>query len=712
MRAWGVASGLWLIGVGCQPAMAQTSAPKPADMPAPATGAPTTVVVSAKKAPVVHKIDRTVYNLQDNPLAETGSVSDILTTLPSVYVDPRGNVTVRGASVDIYVDGKPAPQFRGVNIATALQAMPANTVASIEVITNPGAEFRTSARTIINIVTRKTTAKPLSGDLIVNAGPDGRYNATLIASFGVGRWSFTGNAALGQYAWKSHQSSERDILDPAGGATSRLLEDEVTSQHMSAPVLNGAVTYTVSDADSLVLSAHINAWQSKMRHDNLDTYLQTATSETDTQVHGLTQGKSRFLTGTYKHKETGDDGLTVQFTHSEYDNVDDARYDQINLVPTAPDSLYQRGVSARGQMDNLTGDYVHTLATDTQFKSGFDIESARNQNYVLATDIDTVSGAHTVDSGLTSRFLTDNRLLAGYIQYQAPLGKWLVQGGLRLEDELTRFTAARAAGYTEISDTELSPSLYLSRPLTADSKLKFSYSRHITRPSGDQLDAAVRQVDPQDLAVGNPLLTPSREDSFEANYNYTTKPISFDATAYFRDNQHTITPYTYYRDPGDLLMATTYENAGRGTRGGLDMSLDLHPSKTIGIDFSTDLYTTAMGAPARLAYIRQSIASYLTKATFSWQPASADNFQANYIVSGRSLIAEGTESGTQNFILSYSHKLTAKLKLTASVADLFNTGESTSVMHTPQLNLFVRSVFPGQYAFVGLDYKFGSASGK
>ncbi len=705
MRVRKVASGVALASLLSCPAQAQTNAQSGTAKPA---AAPTTVVVQAKTPAVVHKIDRTVYNLQDNPLAETGSVSDILTTLPSVYVDPRGNVTVRGASAEIYIDGKPAPQFRGVNIATALQAMPANTVASIEVITNPGAEFRTTARTIINIVTRKTKAKPLSGDLIVNAGPDGRYNATLIASFGVGKWSFTGNATWGQSTYKWQQSSERDVLDAAGNATSRLLEDEVTSRHMSAPVLNGAATYTVSDADSLILSAHINAWRSELRHDDLDTYLQSATSETNTRIDGPTQGKSRFLTGTYKHKEAGDDGLTVQFTHSEYDNVDDTRYDQANLVPAAPDSLYQRGQFARGQMDNLTGDYVHTLAPDTQFKSGFDIESARNQNHVLATDTDAVSGVQTVDPSLTSRFLTDNRLLAGYVEYQTPFGKWLVQGGLRLEDELTRFTAARAAGYTEIADTELSPSLYVSHPLTADSKLKFSYSRHISRPSGDQLDAAVIQVDPQDLAVGNPALKPSREDSFEANYNYTTKPLSFDATAYFRDNQHTITPYSYYPDPGDLLMVTTYENAGRSTRGGLDMSLDLHPAKTIGFDFSTDLYTTALSAPAGLAYIRQSIASYLAKASVSWQPTSADNLQANYIVSGRSLIAEGTQSGTQTFILSYSRKLNAKWKLTASVADLFNTGESTSVMHTPQLNLFVRSVYPGQYAFVGFDYKFGS----
>jgi len=712
MRKRYFASGLLLIGVTYYPAMAQTRAPKPADTSASAAAAPTTVVVNAKAPQVVHKIDRTVYNLQDNPLAETGSVSDILTTLPSVYVDPRGNVTVRGASVAIYIDGKPAPQFRGVNIATALQAMPANTVASIEVITNPGAEFRSNARTIINMVTRKARGKPLNGDMIVNGGPNARYNGTVIASFGVGKWSFMGNAALYQTRWTERQSSERDVLDAADDVISRLFEDETTSGRPSFTSLNGTVTYDATDMDSLALAANVTLRPGTYRHDDLDTYLEAATSAMDTGVYGSGRANSRALTGTYKHKAQGNDGFTLQFTHTENDNVQDAHSDQANLLPASADILYRRGVFIRGQIDNLTGDYVHTLAPNTQFKSGFDIESDREQDYVLAANIDAASGMETLDPGLTSRFLTDNRLLSGYVQYQAPLGKWLVQGGLRLENERTRFTAARTAGYDETSDIELSPSLYLSRPLTADSKLKFSYSRHISRPRGNQLDPVFIQVDPQDLTAGNPALKPSRDDAFEANYNYTTKPVSFDATAYFRDNQHTITPYSYYRDPGNLLMVTTYENAGRGTRGGLDMSFDLHPSKAVGLNLSTDLYTTALSAPAGLAYIRQSIASYLAKATFTWQDTPADNFQANYILAGRSLVAQGTQSGTQTFILSYSHKLNAKLKFTASVADLFNTGQSRSDMRAPGLKLVSSTYFPGQFAFIGLDYKFGSTPGK
>jgi outer membrane receptor protein involved in Fe transport len=668
----------------------------------------TTVVVKALAPPVVHKIDRTVYNLQGNPQAASGSVSDILTSLPSVYVDPRGNVSVRGDSVSVYIDGKPAPQFRGVNVATALQAMPANTLASIEVITNPGPEFRTSARTIINLVTRKTKDSTPAGDLIINAGPDARYNATFIGSFGAGKWSFMGSVALRQDQWTYFQASERDQLGSDGQITSRLIEDEAWSRRLQSTTLNGSATYKANDKDSVVFAANMTVRNLDVRHDDTDAFSGLTDAKMLTRAYGPDDVTSRSLSATYKHKEQGDDGVTLQFTHAENNSRRDFRYGQADLMSSTPDRVYRRASFGRSLTDTLTGDYVHSLRQYTQFKAGFDIESARNQDFVLATDIDANLGIATINPDLTSRFLSDSRLLAAYAQYQTPMGKWLIMGGFRLERHETKYTSARDIPFSGTADTELSPSLYLSRPLSDDSKLKFSFSRHINRPSPDQLNSAIVQVDPQDLSVGNPYLKPSRDDAFEASYDYTTKPTSFIATAYFRHDVHTISPYAYYRAPGDLVLVSTFENAGHETRGGLDMSLDLHPSKAVGFSLSGDFYTTALEAPVGQSFLRQSIASYLAKANLTWKKTPTENMQVTYVVSGPSLMALGAMSGRQTFILSYSHTLSPKLKFTASIADAFNTGQTRYNMQSPQLRLRVKSFAPGQFAYVGFDYKFGS----
>ena len=692
-----------LLGFAASHAMAQTHPPSAAET--------ATVVVNAKTPPVVHKTDRTVYNLQDNAVAVTGSVSDVLATLPSVYVDPRGGVSVRGAPVQIYIDGKPAPAFRGANLATALKAMPANTVAQIEVITNPGPEFRSDAHTVINLVTRKSHGQSATGEVIVSAGSDARYNQTLLGSFGVGKWTFSGNIALRQYRYAYTEHAQRDSLDTSGSPVSQLLDNQAASRHQDATTLNGAATYSATDRDTLSLAVDIVSRFGEKRVN--DAYavadpLLAAPVDIDTLSNGPEHFINQSLTATYKHKDRAGGDFTLQAKHEEDDNLQDFRYDQINEIPASPDTLYRRTNYERYLIDGLTGDYARSLSTDTEFKSGFDVESNRGQFYNLGGNIDSATGAETLDPAFTQRFLADDRLAAAYVQYQAPVGKWLVQGGLRVENMLTRFTNARVSTYNRVADTFLSPSLFASRNLTTDSKIKFSYTRHITRPSSHWLDPTPETIDAYDVFEGNPNLKPSSEDSYEANYNYTAKPFSLDATAYYRNTAHDITEYLYPQSPTNNQIVWSYENAGRNQRDGLDLSLDFHPSKAFGITLSSDIYATSMAAPFEGLIVHQSIGSYLTMGTLTWQGTPADNLQLTYGVAGRQLVAEGTQSGAQWQVLSYSHTLSTKLKIVATAADVLNNSKSIETLRTPQFQEASSAFFPGPFITVGLDYKFGA----
>ena len=53
-------------------------------------------------------IDRRSYSLSKDVQSANGSLADALRNIPSVDVDPRGNLSVRGAgNVTILVDGQP-----------------------------------------------------------------------------------------------------------------------------------------------------------------------------------------------------------------------------------------------------------------------------------------------------------------------------------------------------------------------------------------------------------------------------------------------------------------------------------------------------------------------------------------------------------------------------------------------------------------------------
>lgn len=717
-----IGTGMGLIALAAAPAFAQSTAPPPAMPPAttpPAGNAdvPTTVTVTARAPVVVHKIDRTVYDLRDNPQATTGSVSDVLGTLPSVTVDVNGNVSVRGGSVQVVVDGKPQPSLRGANLAQALQSMPANTIARIEVITNPGPEFRTDAATVINIVTKKTGTRAPTGDLVVNAGSQARYNGTVSGSFGIGKWGFTGSLNLRQDHRANVADVDRITRKADGSVATHMIETDPTYYRNQATNIDLGATYAADDNNSLSLGANAGIRpRAAPNADHIvfvDPLSGSVLDDTTTVSSGPAHYNSRSLTGGYKHKGKRDgETFSLQIRHEEGDFLQDRRFFQTFDVPLAPVNAYHQVITTRQLTDDINGDYVLPLAQDTQFKTGFDVQSLRNTAWNFASTIDDITGAETSSAPAGSHYMIGQRLSAAYVDYQHPLGKWIVEGGLRLENMETRLGYSRLQPFTTHSDLQWSPSLFLSRQLTADSKLKLTYSHRIDRPNDDQLYGLTQQLDAQDIYTGNPNLKPAQTESYEVGYDYTTKPVAFSGTFFLRQTRGTIVDYSYYQHPGDTVLISTVENAGSGSSGGLDLSLDLHPSPKVGLSFNSTLFHTRQTAPVAGADVRHSLSSANSKATLTLNPTAADMIQFQALDFGRSLLADGYGESAPFINLSYSHKLTAKLKLVITDNDLFHMQHYRQRIETPQYRDNSDFRPNGRIFYIGLEYKLGAAKPK
>ncbi len=99
------------------------------------------VTVTSRKSLLNTSIDRKIYNVTQDIMAQSGSASDILKNIPSVEVDIEGVVTLRGsADVMILINGRPSP-LMGKSRAEVLQQLPASSIERIEVITNPSARY-------------------------------------------------------------------------------------------------------------------------------------------------------------------------------------------------------------------------------------------------------------------------------------------------------------------------------------------------------------------------------------------------------------------------------------------------------------------------------------------------------------------------------------------------------------------------------------------
>ncbi len=114
------------------------------------------ITVTAQRSTFINSIDRRTFNVGQDVMSKTGSVSELLQNVPSVQVDLDGNVSLRGSdNVMFLINGKPST-LMGTNRAAVLQQMPASSIEKIEIITNPSAKYKPDGTSgIINIVLKK-----------------------------------------------------------------------------------------------------------------------------------------------------------------------------------------------------------------------------------------------------------------------------------------------------------------------------------------------------------------------------------------------------------------------------------------------------------------------------------------------------------------------------------------------------------------------------
>jgi len=138
----------------------------------------TEVVVQAEKSSMQLSLDKKIFNVGKDLANAGGSAIDILTNVPSVSVDPEGNIKLRGSdNVRILINGKPSGlvSFKG---GSGLQQLQASMIERVEIITNPSARYEAEGMAgILNIVLKKDQTQGFNGSVELIAGNPVNYGA-------------------------------------------------------------------------------------------------------------------------------------------------------------------------------------------------------------------------------------------------------------------------------------------------------------------------------------------------------------------------------------------------------------------------------------------------------------------------------------------------------------------------------------------------------
>lgn len=688
-------------------AQAQVQTASPPDAPA-VEG----VVVTAQKPAGATSIDRKTYFVAHDLQATSGSVGDVLRNLPSVEVDVLGNISLRGdANVQVLIDGKPSTMMSAANRGAILQQMPADIIESIEVITNPSAQFKPDGTAgIINIVTKKNRKSGRSGTAQVSYGSEGRYSLGATAAYNTGHLNLFGAATLRHETRKRTTTDHRLRRDAAAGGVAASDQDIVSTQQRDFKIASVGFDYDLDPKSRINGGYSYNRRAETLNLGERDVAAATSGAvvrDYDRLGAGRGRETSTQASAGYHHSFDDKGEFTLDLQRGETREDRRRVYANRFRTPSGPVTIDELVPRADEATNELTAEYSRLLPGGAKLKLGYDLERDRDDYDNYGGTI--VGDAHTADPAQTNRFIYRQTIHALYGTYERPAGDWTVLAGLRLEETLIDTNQITSNLKNSSDYPRLYPTLHVERALGEDRKVRFSYSHRVARPDPEDLNPYPIVLDAFSYRAGNPALMPQETHSLEASYETQARGATLAATLYGRRSHNGITDVSRYVSPTVLL--TTKENLGRSTSAGLEVSANGKAAGVLAYTLSANLFHNTVDAGNLGLTQTRSGLGYTLKASFDYTAGPRDLLQLSASYSGRRLNAQGYRLPAGAVNLGYRHKLSDDLSAVFTISDLFDTQRDRTLIDTASLYDRYERRQLGRTVFVSLAWKFGS-SGK
>ncbi len=660
-----------------------------------------------------NRIDRQVYDVKSDISSSNGSAADALNNVPSVAVDPDGTVSLRGSSnVQILVDGKPSAMLQGENRGATLNAMQADDIESVEVINNPGAQFGNEAGggPILNLVMRRNRKAGGFANVNANAGVQGRYNSAVSGSYNEGLWGFQGGLHVRHDGRNSTAELSRDRLDAASGNMVHSSQQSSGAGLNDMFGLNGTVNYNLSPSDTLAASLNYNGRSNDQRGN--DHYVNGATALQAASDYVRTtrrEGDAKnFGWGSrYDHKgELPNEVLKIDLRVSASENDSDNRYANTYLYGGRTDTRATQRNNSSTRIVDFTGDYERPLWGGSA-KAGYKVATNTSDADTLYTDIDPLSAVATVNPARSNRYELEETVVALYGSYQLRLNDdWGLLAGLRSEH--TALDIHQYTSQIEASNSYLNfmPSLFATYKASETANLRFSYARRIRRPNANDLNPYVVYRDEFNVSSGNPLLKPTKTDSFEVGYETKLAGLETNLRGYYRKDTDAIVDYRTLLANNVLL--TSRRNGEGSHSSGLEFTVSGKLTPALTLNTSGNLMRMQQTTLDDNGVLGTRSANSLSgRARLNYAYSADTQVQMALQMQGKMLSGSGYRSPNSTFNMSLRQALTPRLSLLATVTDLFNTNKMETVVNSATLQETSTRRFDGRVFYLGLSYRIG-----
>ena len=653
------------------------------------------VEVRAEKSRMEFELDKRVFNVGKD-LANSGSTAaDILDRIPSVNVDPEGNLTLRGSGgVQILIDGKPSGMLASGE-TEALLRMQGNMIDKIEVITNPSARYEAEGEAgIINIILKKNQQKGFNGSFGLNTGYPENHGASYNLNYRKKDLNFFSNFGLDYRRFPGFGQINQTFFE-GPLITQSYTVDSKSNRGGLEGFFQFGTDWNINDYNTLTASLLYSGGEGRntsqviytdvVGTNTLQTIRDVTETEPETNIEASIDWRKTFA----QPKKI----LKASFKYILDDELELADYTQYE-VKTPLETILQKSSNTEYEKNILfQTDYEQPILSKGKFEAG-----ARAALRTIDNDFtvqEEVNGLLEVVGNFDDRLAFQENIYALYSIGAFEHNKWGFQAGLRgeLSDISARLLESGVSN--DQNYFSLFPSGSMSYSFNEVKELQFSYSRRISRPFFRRLLPFSNFNDPRNNSIGNPTLRPEFTNALELGYLRYFSTGSFLTSMYYRHTTGVIETLTLPSENGTTIRFPV--NLSERNAYGLELNYSASVNKWLEITSDLNFFRALVNGSYE--------ETILTSDTFSWNgrvSGKADigtkgKFQITYDYDSPIVTTQGKTLSIMSLDFAGSlDVLQNRGTITFSCRDLLNTNLRRSIIDLPELQ--AESVFQWRQA--------------
>jgi len=597
------------------------------------------VEIKGEASHVQLALDKKIYRVDKDNIAAGGTAEDALKNVPSLNVDIDGNLTMRNAAPQLFVDGRPT------NLT--LDQIPADAIDNVEVITNPSAKYDASGggAGIVNIVLKKDRKVGYNGNIRAGVDMRGRLNLggdinareRKVNAFVSG--NFNQRRSLGSGGTDRYNTQGQEVL-------TNVFQDTKSENTGFFAMGRAGLDWFIDNRNTFTISGNFNGGNFNSTDDlNIRTDVPSLSTSNFSTRNSENERMYRNYgsQALFKHlfpKEGKEWTADLNFNGSRSEN----KGNFITRYQTPPRPANNQRQEGKGSNEFLTfqTDFVNPLGSGLKIETGVRaaVRDYRSENATYQNDVRT--------PGFADRYKFNDQVYAAYGTFSQSFKKWGYQTGLRAERSQYTGTLLDTDSTFGIDyPLQLFPSAFLTYKLNEADNLQLSFTRRINRPNFFQLIPFPDFSDSLQLSRGNPNLRPEFANSLEVTYqNIFSKGHNLLISAYYKRSTNLVTRYLFQEfDPvrDDTIIVSTFQNANSSTAYGVEFTLKNTFWKILELTTNLNLYNALVDATNVQSNLENEQFTYFIKENLSLKLPK--NFTVQFNGSYQSRTAFSLESG-------------------------------------------------------------------